>query len=327
MAETMQGLKRSSRCSEIELEAIGQELVLAGWCHKQRDLGGLIFITLRDRSGEIQLLIDESCPAEVREKAARVRGEFVIAARGVLQKRSAVNPNMKTGEVELKVSELRILSEAKTPPFYIEEESAANEALRLKYRYLDLRRPNMQYNLILRHQITKLARDFFDREGFLEIETPMLTKSTPEGARDYLVPSRVFPGRFFSLPQSPQLFKQLLMLAGYDRYMQIARCFRDEDLRADRQPEFTQIDLEMAFVDIEEVIAVNEAFLQLLFREIKQVEMQLPLPRLTYAEAMRRYGSDKPDLRFGMELCDITTLVGDNEFKPFAAAAESKASG
>ncbi len=323
MAETMQGLKRSSRCSEIELEAIGQELVLAGWCHKQRDLGGLIFITLRDRSGEIQLLIDESCPAEVREKAARVRGEFVIAARGVLQKRSAVNPNMKTGEVELKVSELRILSEAKTPPFYIEEESAANEALRLKYRYLDLRRPNMQYNLILRHQITKLARDFFDREGFLEIETPMLTKSTPEGARDYLVPSRVFPGRFFALPQSPQLFKQLLMLAGYDRYMQIARCFRDEDLRADRQPEFTQIDLEMAFVDIEEVIAVNEAFLQLLFREIKQVEMQLPLPRLTYAEAMRRYGSDKPDLRFGMELCDITTLVGDNEFKPFAAAAES----
>ncbi|MGI6333761.1 MAG: aspartate--tRNA ligase [Saccharofermentanales bacterium] len=323
MAETMQGLKRSSRCSEIELEAIGQELILAGWCHKQRDLGGLIFITLRDRSGEIQLLIDESCPAEVREKAARVRSEFVIAARGVLQKRSAVNPNMKTGEVELKVSELRILSEAKTPPFYIEEESAANEALRLKYRYLDLRRPNMQHNLILRHQITKLARDFFDREGFLEIETPMLTKSTPEGARDYLVPSRIFPGRFFALPQSPQLFKQLLMLAGYDRYMQIARCFRDEDLRADRQPEFTQIDLEMAFVDVEEVIAVNEAFLQLLFREIKQVEIQLPLPRLTYAEAMQRYGSDKPDLRFGMELCDITSLVGDNEFKPFAAAAEN----
>ena len=321
MAENMQGLKRSSRCCEIDLNAIGQEFVLTGWCHKQRDLGGLVFITLRDRSGEIQLLIDDSCPADVREKAARVRGEYVIAARGVLQKRSSANPNMKTGEVELLVSELRILSEAQTPPFYIEENVNANETLRLKYRYLDLRRPDMQRNLILRHRIAKIARDFYDQAGFLEIETPILTKSTPEGARDYLVPSRIYPGKFFALPQSPQLFKQLLMLAGYDRYMQIARCFRDEDLRADRQPEFTQIDLEMAFVDVEDVIAVNEAFLQRLFREVMNVSIELPLPRLTFAEAMQRFGSDKPDLRFGMELHDITDLVCNSEFKAFSDAA------
>ena len=320
MAENMQGLKRSNRCCEIDLGAVGQEFVLTGWCHKQRDLGGLVFITLRDRSGEIQLLIDDTCPAEAREKAAKVRSEYVIAARGILQKRSASNPNMKTGEVELLVRELRILSEAQTPPFYIEEDVNANETLRLKYRYLDLRRPDMQRKMILRHRIAKLARDFYDQAGFLEIETPMLTKSTPEGARDYLVPSRIYPGRFFALPQSPQLFKQLLMLAGYDRYMQVARCFRDEDLRADRQPEFTQIDLEMAFVDVEDVIAVNEAFLQRLFSEVMNVEIELPLPRLTFAEAMRRFGSDKPDLRFGMELCDISDLVGNNEFKAFSDA-------
>ena len=320
MAENMQGLKRSNRCCEIDLGAIGQEFVLTGWCHKQRDLGGLVFITLRDRSGEIQLLIDDTCPAEAREKAAKVRSEYVIAARGILQKRSAANPNMKTGEVELLVQELRILSEAQTPPFYIEEDVNANETLRLKYRYLDLRRPDMQRKMILRHRIAKLARDFYDQAGFLEIETPMLTKSTPEGARDYLVPSRIYPGRFFALPQSPQLFKQLLMLAGYDRYMQVARCFRDEDLRADRQPEFTQIDLEMAFVDVEDVIAVNEAFLQRLFSEVMNVQIELPLPRLTFAEAMRRFGSDKPDLRFGMELCDISDLVGNNEFKAFSDA-------
>ena len=288
-----------------------------GWCHKQRDLGGLIFITLRDRSGEIQLLVDDTCPVDVQEKAARVRGEFVLAARGALQRRASANPNMPTGEVELLVSELRILSESLTPPFYIEEDVNANESLRLKYRYLDLRRPDMQRNLVLRHRITKLARDYFDQAGFLDIETPILTKSTPEGARDYLVPSRIYPGRFFALPQSPQLFKQLLMLSGYDRYMQIARCFRDEDLRADRQPEFTQIDLEMAFVDVEDILAVTEGFIARLFREIMNITISLPLPRLTYAEAMARFGSDKPDLRFGMELADISDLVAGCGFKVF----------
>jgi aspartyl-tRNA synthetase len=320
MAEIMQGMKRTSRCAEINQQMLGQNITLMGWCHKQRDLGGLVFITLRDRSGEIQLLIDESCPAEVREKAARVRGEFVLAVNGVLQKRASANPAMPTGDVELLVSELRILSEAQTPPFYIEENVGANEALRLKYRYLDLRRPDMQQKMMLRHRITKLTRDYYDLAGFLEIETPILIKSTPEGARDYLVPSRVFQGRFFALPQSPQLYKQLLMLAGYDRYMQIARCFRDEDLRADRQPEFTQIDLEMAFVDVEDVIAVNEGFLQRLFHEIMGVDLTLPLPRLTYEEAMRRYGSDKPDIRFGMELTDISDLVAGSPFKTFADA-------
>jgi aspartyl-tRNA synthetase len=318
MAENMQGLIRTSRCAEITDAMLGQTITLMGWCHKQRDLGGLVFITLRDRSGEIQLLIDESCPAEVREKAARVRSEYVLAVQGRLQKRASINPAMKTGEVELLLSELRILSEAQTPPFYIEEGVNANEALRLKYRYLDLRRPDMQEKLMLRHRITKLTRDYYDLAGFYEIETPILIKSTPEGARDYLVPSRVFQGQFFALPQSPQLYKQLLMLAGYDRYMQIARCFRDEDLRADRQPEFTQIDLEMAFVNVEDVIAVNEGFLKRLFAEIMGVEIELPLPRLTYAEAMRRYGSDKPDIRFGLELCDITDLVADSPFKAFA---------
>ncbi len=318
MAEIMQGLKRTSRCAEITPELLGQDITLMGWCHKQRDLGGLVFITLRDRSGEIQLLIDENSPADVREKATKVRSEYVLAVRGRLQKRAAANPAMKTGDVEVQVIELRILSESQTPPFYIEEHVNANEALRLKYRYLDLRRPDMQEKLKLRHRITKLTRDYYDTEGFYEIETPILIKSTPEGARDYLVPSRVFQGRFFALPQSPQLYKQLLMLAGYDRYMQIARCFRDEDLRADRQPEFTQIDLEMAFVDVDDVIAVNEGFLKRLFAEIMDFEVQLPLPRMTYAEAMRRYGSDKPDIRFGLELCDLSDLVADSPFKAFA---------
>jgi aspartyl-tRNA synthetase len=320
MAENMIGLKRTHRCAEIDQAAIGQELVLMGWCHKQRDLGGLIFITLRDRSGEIQLLVDDTCPGDVRAKAALVRSEFVVAARGTLQKRASANPAMPTGAVELLVQELRILSEAKTPPFYIEEDVKANEALRLKYRYLDLRRPDIQRKMMLRHRIAKLARDYFDAAGFLEIETPMLTRSTPEGARDYLVPSRVFPGRFFALPQSPQLFKQLLMLSGYDRYMQIARCFRDEDLRADRQPEFTQIDLEMAFVDVDDVIAVNEGFLKNLMQEITGIDVTLPLMRLTYAEAMERFGSDKPDLRFGMELCDVSDLFADSPFKVFSDA-------
>ncbi|NCA99361.1 MAG: aspartate--tRNA ligase [Clostridia bacterium] len=320
MAEIMQGLKRTTRCAEITPEMLGQDITLMGWCHKQRDLGGLVFITLRDRSGELQLLIDENSPVEVREKATKVRSEYVLAVRGRLQKRAAANPAMKTGDVEVQVTELRILSESQTPPFYIEENVNANEALRLKYRYLDLRRPDMQEKMMLRHRITKLTRDYYDTEGFYEIETPILIKSTPEGARDYLVPSRVFQGRFFALPQSPQLYKQLLMLAGYDRYMQIARCFRDEDLRADRQPEFTQIDLEMAFVDVDDVIAVNEGFLKRLFAEVMDFEVQLPLPRMTYEEAMRRYGSDKPDIRFGLELKDISDLVADSPFKAFADA-------
>jgi len=320
MAEIMQGLKRTTRCAEITPEMLSQDITVMGWCHKQRDLGGLVFITLRDRSGEIQLLIDENSPADVREKATKVRSEYVLAVRGRLQKRAAANPAMKTGDVEVQVLELRILSESQTPPFYIEENVNANEALRLKYRYLDLRRPDMQDKLMLRHRITKLTRDYYDTEGFYEIETPILIKSTPEGARDYLVPSRVFQGRFFALPQSPQLYKQLLMLAGYDRYMQIARCFRDEDLRADRQPEFTQIDLEMAFVDVDDVIAVNEGFLKRLFAEVMDFEVQLPLPRMTYKEAMRRYGSDKPDIRFGLELCDISDMVADSPFKAFADA-------
>ena len=323
MAEIMQGLKRTTRCAEITPEMLGQDITLMGWCHKQRDLGGLVFITLRDRSGEIQLLIDENSPDEVREKATKVRSEYVLAVRGRLQKRAAANPAMKTGDVEVQVMELRILSESQTPPFYIEENVNANEALRLKYRYLDLRRPDMQDKLMLRHRITKLTRDYYDTEGFYEIETPILIKSTPEGARDYLVPSRVFQGRFFALPQSPQLYKQLLMLAGYDRYMQIARCFRDDDLRADRQPEFTQIDLEMAFVDVDDVIAVNEGFLKRLFAEVMDFEVQLPLPRMTYEEAMRRYGSDKPDIRFGLELKDITDLVADSPFKAFADTVAS----
>ena len=323
MAEIMQGLKRTTRCAEITPEMLGQDITLMGWCHKQRDLGGLVFITLRDRSGEIQLLIDENSPDEVREKATKVRSEYVLAVRGRLQKRAAANPAMKTGDVEVQVMELRILSESQTPPFYIEENVNANEALRLKYRYLDLRRPDMQDKLMLRHRITKLTRDYYDTEGFYEIETPILIKSTPEGARDYLVPSRVFQGRFFALPQSPQLYKQLLMLAGYDRYMQIARCFRDEDLRADRQPEFTQIDLEMAFVDVDDVIAVNEGFLKRLFAEVMDFEVQLPLPRMTYEEAMRRYGSDKPDIRFGIELKDISDLVADSPFKAFADTVAS----
>lgn len=323
MAEAMQGMKRTCRCAELEESRIGQTLTLMGWCHKQRDLGGLVFITLRDRSGEIQLIIDETSPEHVQHKAAEIRSEYVVAATGTLRTREAANLNMKTGTVELLVSELRILSESMTPPFYIEEGIDTNEALRLKYRYLDLRRPDMQQKMMLRHRITKLARDYFDQAGFLEIETPMLIKSTPEGARDYLVPSRVFPGRFFALPQSPQLYKQLLMLSGYDRYMQIARCFRDEDLRADRQPEFTQIDLEMAFVDMEDVIAVNEGFLKSLFRDIMQIDLKLPLPRLCYDEAMRRFGSDKPDLRFGMELADVSDLAEAVPFKAFSDAIEN----
>jgi aspartyl-tRNA synthetase len=326
MAEAMQGMKRTMRCAEIDNKNIGQTVTLMGWCHKRRDLGGLTFITLRDRSGEVQLVVLPECSEEAIEKASRIRSEYVLACIGTVQKRSSPNPNMKTGDLEVVVESLRILSEAQTPPFYIEENINANESLRLKYRYLDLRRPDMQKNLIMRHKIAKCARDYFDGQGFLDIETPMLGKSTPEGARDYLVPSRVKKGSFFALPQSPQLYKQLLMLSGYDRYMQIAKCFRDEDLRADRQPEFTQIDLEMAFVDAEDVMLVTEGFLQTVFRDVMNVNIQLPLPRLTWSDAMNRFGSDKPDMRFGLELCNITEFVRDIPFPVFEEALAKKGS-
>ncbi|MHB1453086.1 MAG: aspartate--tRNA ligase [Saccharofermentanales bacterium] len=323
MAESMNGLKRSSMCGELGVADIGKEVVLAGWCHKQRDLGGLIFINLRDRTGEIQVVADDDTPAEAREKATTVRSEFVLAVKGTVRRRSSPNPNMPTGEIEVTADQMRILSESATPPFYIEENIDTNEALRLKYRYLDLRRPDMQNKIIIRHKIAKCARDYFDECGFLEIETPMLTKSTPEGARDYLVPSRVQPGKYYALPQSPQLFKQLLMLSGYDRYMQIARCFRDEDLRADRQPEFTQIDLEMSFVDTDDVIKVNEGFIARVFKQILGVDVRLPMERLDYATAMDRFGSDKPDLRFGLELKDISDIASGIEFAAFQSALES----
>lgn len=320
MSESMGSWKRSCLCGEVSEAMVGQELTLMGWCHKQRDLGGLLFITLRDLAGEVQLVIDDDSPATVRAKASGVRGEYVLAAQGSLRLRSAVNPEMKTGRVELHVTDLRILSEAETPPFYIEEGVDVNESLRLKYRFLDLRRPDMQRRLMARHRITKITRDFFDREGFIDVETPMLIKSTPEGARDYLVPSRVFPGRFFALPQSPQLYKQLLMLAGYNRYMQIARCFRDEDLRADRQPEFTQIDIEMSFVNEEDVMAINEAYLTTLMREYMGLEIERPFRRITWRDAMARYGTDKPDLRFGMEIADLSGLAATLDFRLFSEA-------
>lgn len=324
MAETMQGLHRSARCAEIGKEAIGQEVTLMGWVQKSRNKGGIIFVDLRDRSGVMQLIFENgSIDAEGFEKAGKLRSEFVVAAVGTVEARSgAVNPNLPTGEIELRVHALRVLAEAETPPFPIEEDSKTKEELRLKHRYLDLRRPDLQRNLMMRSRVTALVRNYFTEEGFLEIETPMLMKSTPEGARDYLVPSRVHPGNFYALPQSPQIYKQLLMCSGYDRYFQIARCFRDEDLRADRQPEFTQIDLEMSFVDVDDVIDVNERLLARLFKEILDVEVTLPILRMTWKEAMERFGSDKPDLRFGMELKDVTDVVRGCGFSVFTGAAE-----
>ncbi|HPE38848.1 MAG TPA: aspartate--tRNA ligase [Bacillota bacterium] len=323
MAESIQGMKRTIRCAEIENVKVGDTVTLMGWCHKCRDLGGLTFITLRDRSGEMQLVVEPESAEAVKQKASLVRPEFVLACTGLLRKRSAPNANMKTGDLEVKIDELRILSEAQTPPFYIEENIDANEALRLKYRFLDLRRPDMQRNMIFRHRIAKCARDYYDEQGFLEIETPILGKSTPEGARDYLVPSRIKQGSFFALPQSPQLFKQLLMLSGYDRYMQIAKCFRDEDLRADRQPEFTQIDVEMAFVSEDDVMNVTEGFLKKVFCDALDVDVTLPIRRLTWKDAMNRYGSDKPDVRFGMELQDVSEWAKDVEFVVFSGALEA----
>ncbi|WP_094546159.1 aspartate--tRNA ligase [Petroclostridium xylanilyticum] len=320
MAETIQGLKRTHMCADLGLENVGQEVVLMGWAQRRRDLGGVIFVDLRDRSGIIQIVFDVGISKEVFEKAEAIRNEYVLAVVGNVVKRDAeaVNPKLKTGEIEVKITELRILSKAETPPFYIEEDSDVNEQVRLKYRYLDLRRPDMQKNIILRHKVTKIVRDYFDENGFLEIETPMLTKSTPEGARDYLVPSRVHPGKFFALPQSPQLYKQLLMLSGMDRYFQIVRCFRDEDLRADRQPEFTQIDIEMSFVNVEDVLSINEKLIAKIFKETLGIELTTPFLRLPYQEAMDRFGSDKPDIRFGFELKNLSDIVANSEFKVFA---------
>ena len=311
MAESMKGLKRTCRCAEVTKADIGKKVTLMGWVQKSRNKGGIIFVDLRDRSGIMQIIFENGPISEEGfEKAAKLRSEFVIAVEGEVMARSgAVNENLATGELEVKAESLRILSEAETPPFPIEEDSKTREELRLKYRYLDLRRPDIQRNLIMRSKVAMLTREFMSKEGFLEIETPMLTKSTPEGARDYLVPSRVHPGSFYALPQSPQLFKQLLMCSGYDRYIQIVKCFRDEDLRADRQPEFTQIDMELAFVDVDDVIDVNERLLAHLFKEVLGVEVQLPIQRMTWKEAMNRFGSDKPDLRFGMELVDVSETV------------------
>lgn len=325
MAESMNGLKRTHRCGELSIANAGETVTIMGWVQKNRNKGGLVFIDVRDRSGIIQVVFEEgSTDAALIEKAARLRSEYVIAIAGTVSKRSgAVNENLSTGEIEVIPTELRILSEAETPPFPIEENSKTKEELRLKYRYLDLRRPDLQRNLLLRSRVATLTRQFLSEEGFLEIETPILGKSTPEGARDYLVPSRVHPGQFYGLPQSPQLFKQLLMCSGCDRYFQIAKCFRDEDLRADRQPEFTQIDMELSFVDVDDVIDVNERLLAKLFKDVLGVEVALPIPRMTWQEAMDRYGSDKPDTRFGMELTDVTEVVKDCEFVVFKGAIEN----
>ena len=322
MAESMQGLKRSHRCTEVSSANIGEKVTVMGWVQKSRNKGGIIFVDLRDRSGILQVIFEESqCGTECFEKAGKLRSEFVAAIEGTVCKRAgAVNENLATGDIEVVASSLRILSEAETPPFPIEENSKTKEEIRLKYRYLDLRRPDLQRNLIMKSKVATIARQFMADEGFLEIETPMLTKSTPEGARDYLVPSRVHPGTFYALPQSPQLFKQLLMCSGYDRYFQIARCFRDEDLRADRQPEFTQMDMELSFVDVDDVIDVNERLLAKLFKEILDLDIQLPIQRMTWQEAMDRFGSDKPDLRFGLELKDVSDIVKDCEFGVFTGA-------
>lgn len=325
MAESMNGLKRTHRCGELSIANAGETVTIMGWVQKNRNKGGLVFIDVRDRSGIIQVVFEEgSTDAALIEKAARLRSEYVIAIAGTVSKRSgAVNENLATGEIEVIPTELRILSEAETPPFPIEENSKTKEELRLKYRYLDLRRPDLQRNLLLRSRVATLTRQFLSEEGFLEIETPILGKSTPEGARDYLVPSRVHPGQFYGLPQSPQLFKQLLMCSGCDRYFQIAKCFRDEDLRADRQPEFTQIDMELSFVDVDDVIDVNERLLAKLFKDVLGVEVALPIPRMTWQEAMDRFGSDKPDIRFGMELVNVTETVKDSEFVVFKNAIEA----
>ncbi len=323
--ETMQGLTRTHRCGDITEGDIGKTVTVMGWTQVYRNLGGVIFVDLRDRSGLVQVVFNVDRNKEIFEKADTIRNEYVLAVVGEVVRRDeeTVNDKLPTGRLEIRATELRILAKSETPPIFIEENSNVREEVRLKYRYLDLRRPDMQRNMILRHRVAKLARDYFDDNGFLEIETPILNKSTPEGARDYLVPSRVHPGSFYALPQSPQLYKQLLMVSGMDRYIQIAKCFRDEDLRADRQPEFTQIDLEMSFVDCEDVMTLNEGFIQKVFKEVLGREIQTPFPRLTYQEAMDRFGSDKPDTRFGMELTDLSDIVKGCGFKVFAGAIEA----
>ncbi len=326
IGESMAGLKRTHRCTEVSEANIGEKVTVMGWVQRRRDLGGVIFIDLRDRTGILQIVFDVSTMGEESfMKAEKLRSEYVMALEGVVEKRDpeTVNKNLETGTIEVRAEQLRILSDAETPPFQIEEDSDVREELRLKYRYLDLRRPDIQKNMIMRHKLANVTRNYMNEAGFIEVETPMLTKSTPEGARDYLVPSRVHEGQFYALPQSPQLFKQLLMLSGMDRYFQIAKCFRDEDLRADRQPEFTQIDMELSFVDEDDVIAVNEKLLKKMFKEVLDVDVQLPIERLTYKEAMDRFGSDKPDTRFGMELVDVSDLVADCGFKVFTGAVSS----
>ena len=325
MAESMVGLKRSHRCTEVTSAQIGEKVTVMGWVQKSRNKGGIIFVDLRDRSGILHIIFEENyCRTENFEKAEKLRSEFVIAVEGRVEARSgAVNENLATGAIEVRAESLRILAESETPPFPIEEKSKTKEDLRLEYRFLDLRRPDIQRNLMLRSRVATLTRAFLAEEGFLEIETPTLIKSTPEGARDYLVPSRVHPGSFYALPQSPQLFKQLLMVSGYDRYFQLARCYRDEDLRADRQPEFTQIDMELSFVDVDDVLDVNERLLKKLFKEVCNYDLQLPIQRMTWREAMDRFGSDKPDLRFGMELKNVSEVVKDCEFVVFKSALEN----
>ena len=318
MMDTMQGFTRSHYCGTLRPADIGKTVSVCGWVQRQRDIGALIFVDLRDRTGILQLAFDDATDREIFEKAKGLRSEYVVAAVGVVRERSSKNLEIPTGEIEVEVKELRLLAKADTPPFEILDDCKANEMLRLKYRYLDLRRPVMQNMIATRHRVVKIARDYFDEQGFLEIETPMLTKSTPEGARDYLVPSRVHPGKFYALPQSPQQYKQLLMLSGFDRYFQIARCFRDEDLRADRQPEFTQIDLEMSFVNEEDVMTIQEGFIQRVFKEVLNVDVQTPFLRMPWQEAMDRFGSDKPDIRFGFELKDISDIVKDCGFGVFS---------
>ncbi len=314
----MTGLKRTDYCGDLRISDAGREVTVAGWVQRQRDLGALIFIDLRDRTGIVQLAFDENTDKEIFDKAFSARSEFVLMAKGIVRERSSKNKDIPTGEIELDVKNLRVLGKSETPPFEIVENCQTSELTRLKYRYLDLRRPDLQKNIIMRHKICKITRDYFDENGFIEIETPILIKSTPEGARDFLVPSRIHNGTFYALPQSPQLYKQLSMVAGFDRYMQIARCFRDEDLRADRQPEFTQIDLEMSFVDMEDVLSIGEGYMKRVFKEAMGVEINTPIPRLTYKEAMERYGSDKPDTRYGMELYDLSDIVKDCGFGVFS---------
>ncbi len=318
----MTGLKRTDYCGTLRLSDAGKKVTVAGWVQRRRDLGSLIFIDLRDRTGIVQLAFGEETEKSIFDKAFTVRSEFVLMAHGTVRERSSKNMDIPTGEIEIEVTDLRVLAKSETPPFEITENCQTAELTRLKYRYLDLRRPDLQKNIIMRHKIAKITRDYFDENGFIEIETPILIKSTPEGARDYLVPSRIHNGKFYALPQSPQLYKQLSMVAGFDRYMQIARCFRDEDLRADRQPEFTQIDLEMSFVDMEDVLAIGEGYMERVFREALGVEIKLPLPRLTFKEAMERYGSDKPDTRYGLEITDLSDTVKNCGFGVFTSAIE-----